>query len=154
MLRIVFSSFLVGIQNGNWLYSFSVLAFCWSCLVCFGSVGLFECGKINNMTTQTQDGPKSGKTGHIRYCLLIYRDPIDQTQTNNSRTNLSGADIGPRYSLSTLTIGNTNVRLLIYHYPTVHHLLNWSLPNFTLIPFFKIIFYLYHLLINLLPKPF
>jgi hypothetical protein len=30
-----------------------------------------------------------------------------------SRPNWSGADIGPRYSLSTLTIGNTYVRLLI-----------------------------------------
>jgi hypothetical protein len=56
----------------------------------------------------------------------------------NDRHNLSrdvptGADnlittqfirlyIGPRYSLCTLTIGNTYVCLLIYHYSTVHHL--------------------------------
>jgi hypothetical protein len=47
----------------------------------------------------------------------IVRDPIYQT------------NIGPRYSLCTLTIGNTYVCLLIYHYPTSTIGFNWSLPN-------------------------
>jgi hypothetical protein len=41
----------------------------------------------------------------------IYRD-LNHDGFNLSLPNWSGADIGPRYSLSTLTIGNTNVRLL------------------------------------------
>jgi hypothetical protein len=54
---------------------------------------------------------KGPKTGHIRYCLL-------ELCFNYSRPNWSGANIGPRYSLSTLTIGNTNVYLFNLSLPT------------------------------------
>jgi hypothetical protein len=57
---------------------------------------------LKNHSKHRQNRGLRPTDGHIRYCLL-------ELCFNLSLPNWSGADIGPRYSLSTLTIGNTNV---------------------------------------------
>jgi hypothetical protein len=82
--------------------------------------------------------------------LLLSNDP--GIGINSSLPNWSDADIGRRYSLLSLTIGNTNVLILIYRDPisTIGIILspdvptgagNSSLLNFTAHHFFKTYFY-------------
>jgi hypothetical protein len=105
----------------------------------------FCCCLILVQETSRQDHSKHRQNrglrptdGHIRYCLL-------ELCFNYSRPNLSGADIGPRYSLSTLTIGNTNV--LVFN-------LSRPKPRWVLIVHYLnhdgFLFYHYSLVLNLI----
>jgi hypothetical protein len=92
-------------------FSDSFLSYCYDAL---GSgtkqfTGPFVNGKKGaTWRTGPPTGPVSGAdTGAGNSSLPNFNDRL-----NFSRPNLSGADIGPRYSLYTLTIGNTYVYIL------------------------------------------
>jgi hypothetical protein len=80
------------------------------CCACFCYVS------SNVILTERQTKPSKKEKGPVYRPSLIVHYPISYLYHILSLPNLSGADIGPRYSLSTLTIGNTNVGFLIYHY--------------------------------------
>jgi hypothetical protein len=115
---------------------------------------------INNPLSMERSRRERGRgrlTRRKQQSQAIIRDPISQYSINLSPDVPKGADeivhypiyqthIGPRYSLSTLTIGNTYVCFLFDHYSIVlqYHLFrrrafNFSLPNFVPEPFLKII---------------
>jgi hypothetical protein len=92
------------------------------CFCCFSS--------SNRSIYATKNNSNSYSTGSVATrertrCLTrrtqqsqaIVHYPISTMGINLSPDVPTGANIGPRYSLSTLTIGNTYVGLLFYHYP-------------------------------------
>jgi hypothetical protein len=114
MLGIVTLLFSFWSSTSHWRYSservflFLLVMFCirWSLLVW-------------HMTSliQTENVLVAPKKGRFRRSRRQFIDEMNHDGFNFSRPNWSGANIGPRYSLSTLTIGNTYVLLLIIHYP-------------------------------------
>jgi hypothetical protein len=87
---------------------------------------------LNQTKAQTERG-RGRLTRRKQQSQAIVHYPTSTIGINLSPDVPKGADnlittqfirlyIGTRYSLSTLTIGNTYVIVLIDHYPLVHHL--------------------------------
>jgi hypothetical protein len=139
---------------GSSVVFLSVALLIWSCDARFASL-LRSKSRVQQQHSDT--GVKKDKRPSIQAKTqeqAIVHDSISYLYHNLSRPNLSGADIGPRYSLSTLTIGNTNVCFLIYrdlnhdgflfdHYsisPLYHFLLKYNYNKLGEYKFYPITF--------------
>jgi hypothetical protein len=116
------SEFHFFIMNGDLVFSVFVrLVLC--------TLGFVGAQYTKRRKRNTDSRPQKGAFKAQSQAIYHY---MNHDGFNYSRPNWSGADIGPRYSLSTLTIGNTYVGLLIYrdsiyslyllkvHYPISH----------------------------------